>query len=213
MRLLLSVAVLIPAVACVPVIAATQAAIERLEAEILSKHANSPPTMIIEALGSPNTRMEREGIEYLTWESSKQSGTYVYGVGVVESYSCRATFQFQENKLVKVALLGTHGSDRSMCKKLVKPLLPASSGGNLAAKRAAARASAAVTQQTSPPREILTNEDIVKLTEAGLADSVIVAKIKGSVCKFDISTDALVALKREGVSDAVIQVVTEAMTK
>jgi hypothetical protein len=52
---------------------------------------------------------------------------------------------------------------------------------------------------------ILTNADVVKLTAAGLPDSVILTKINGSSCNFDLSTDALVALKQAGVRDPIIE--------
>jgi hypothetical protein len=55
--------------------------------------------------------------------------------------------------------------------------------------------------QTPTP---LTNDDIVKMVQAKLGDDVAIAKIKSSACKFDTSTDALIKLKQEGVSDAVL---------
>lgn len=65
----------------------------------------------------------------------------------------------------------------------------------------------------SAPSEILTNEEVIRLTVAKLPDSVIVTKIKNSTCRFDISTDGLIKLKQAGVSDAVIQAMTEAKPK
>src|SRR5271154_4632023 len=56
----------------------------------------------------------------------------------------------------------------------------------------------------------LTNDDIIKLAQAKLPDSVLLAKIKSSTCDFDTSADALIKLKRAGVSDAVLQAMVEA---
>src|SRR3989442_13159464 len=192
---------------------ATNATMDELESDLLAKYRDAPPSTIIKVLGVPAGTTERDGSEFLTWESSKSTGTYVYGVGVAESYSCKATFEFRENKLTGVSLMGTHGSDRSLCKKFVKPLLGSdSNGGNLAAKRAAARATP--TPSGSPvPQEVVTNADIVKLVSARLSDAVIIAKIKASKCTFDITTDALISMKEAGVSDAVIQAMTESMAK
>lgn len=64
--------------------------------------------------------------------------------------------------------------------------------------------------QTTPP-QALTNDDVIKMVQAKLGDAVIVAKIKSSPCKFDTSTDALIKLKQAGVSDAVLQAMTEAV--
>jgi hypothetical protein len=55
----------------------------------------------------------------------------------------------------------------------------------------------------------LTNDDIIKLVQAKLSDSVIIAKIKSSSTDFDTSPDALIKLKRAGVSDAVLQAIVE----
>jgi S1-C subfamily serine protease len=50
----------------------------------------------------------------------------------------------------------------------------------------------------------MTNSDVVTLSKAGLDKSVIIEKIKSSESAFDLSTDALVKLKSEGVHDDVI---------
>jgi hypothetical protein len=59
--------------------------------------------------------------------------------------------------------------------------------------------------------EGLRNDEIVRMAQAKLADSVIIAKIKASACNFDTSTDALIKLKQLGVSDAVLQAMAEAV--
>jgi len=52
----------------------------------------------------------------------------------------------------------------------------------------------------------LTNDDIVKMVQAGLPTDVVVEKIKTSKTDFDTSTDALVNLKKEGVGSDIIRV-------
>jgi hypothetical protein len=49
-----------------------------------------------------------------------------------------------------------------------------------------------------------TNEDVIKLVQAGLADSVILATMSRCRGAFDTSPDALVALKDQEVSEAII---------
>lgn len=56
----------------------------------------------------------------------------------------------------------------------------------------------------------LTNGDVIKMVQTKLPDGAIVAKIKSSSCKFDTSLDALIKLKQAGISDAVMQAMTEA---
>ena len=56
----------------------------------------------------------------------------------------------------------------------------------------------------------LQNEDVVKMAKAGLDDSVIISAIKGARCRFQISPDSLIELKRSGVSASVLKAMTEA---
>jgi len=54
----------------------------------------------------------------------------------------------------------------------------------------------------------LTNADIIKMVRAKLSDGTIVSKIKSSPCKYDTGTDELISLKQQGVTDAVIEAMT-----
>ena len=58
--------------------------------------------------------------------------------------------------------------------------------------------------------EVLTNEDVVRLTQSGLPGSVIVAKITTSSTDFDTSVDALVALSEAGVDPEVLEAMAKA---
>jgi len=53
-------------------------------------------------------------------------------------------------------------------------------------------------------QEKLTNAEVISLTKAGLASSVIVEKIRTSSTDFDTSTNGLIALKQAGVADDVV---------
>ncbi|HUR82063.1 MAG TPA: hypothetical protein VM733_14960 [Thermoanaerobaculia bacterium] len=55
----------------------------------------------------------------------------------------------------------------------------------------------------------LTNDDVVKLSKAGLSAETIIAKICTSETKFATDTDSLVALAKDGVADAVIRAMVE----
>lgn len=58
--------------------------------------------------------------------------------------------------------------------------------------------------------QALTNQDIVSMVKAGLTDSLVITKIRTSACRFDTSPQALIALKKNGISDAVLKAMTEA---
>lgn len=57
---------------------------------------------------------------------------------------------------------------------------------------------------TPASAESLTIDEIVQLTEIGLGDEAIIAKIKAEESSFDLSTDQMIDLKKKGVSSAVI---------
>ena len=64
-----------------------------------------------------------------------------------------------------------------------------------------------------PPRmkaQALTNSDVIKMVRAKLGDAVIVSEIKHSTCRFDTTPNGLIELKQAGVSDKVLQAMTEA---
>jgi tetratricopeptide (TPR) repeat protein len=57
--------------------------------------------------------------------------------------------------------------------------------------------------------EVLTNDAVVAMVKAGLGDEVVVSKIKISQNQFDLSTQAILRLKEDGVSPAVIKAMVE----
>src|SRR5437867_4385024 len=54
-------------------------------------------------------------------------------------------------------------------------------------------------------QEVLTNDAVIAMKKSGLSDAVILAKIRSSQSKFDVSTQALVGLKQAGLSDQIIE--------
>lgn len=59
--------------------------------------------------------------------------------------------------------------------------------------------------QSPAPGTRLTVEEVVKLSRAGFAEDIIITKIKKNGKAFDLSTDELLELKKDGVSDEVIK--------
>lgn len=57
--------------------------------------------------------------------------------------------------------------------------------------------------------EILTNNEVILLTRAGLSEDLIVRKINESTADFDTTAQGLIDLKKSGVSDAVIALMME----
>ncbi|MGH7386231.1 MAG: hypothetical protein ACREKG_13730 [Candidatus Rokuibacteriota bacterium] len=58
---------------------------------------------------------------------------------------------------------------------------------------------------TSFAQEVLTNDSVVQMIKAGLPESVVISKIRSTATKFDLRTDSLVSLKKNGVSDKVLE--------
>ena len=58
--------------------------------------------------------------------------------------------------------------------------------------------------QQSPSLSALTNDDIVKLKNAGISDQLVIQRINMSPDNFKLDIHDLTALKKAGISDAVI---------
>lgn len=65
------------------------------------------------------------------------------------------------------------------------------------------RALREVRAESAPAR--LSILDVIRMSQAGLSDGVIIAKIDQSRAAFDLTTQDVIDLKRSGVSDGVIQ--------
>src|ERR1700722_15384035 len=59
--------------------------------------------------------------------------------------------------------------------------------------------------QTSKKAPSLSVEEVVKLSQTGLSEDLIITKIKKNGRAFDLSTEEILELKRDGVSDNVIK--------
>lgn len=194
-------------------LAMKEKAIERLEADILARYEGAEAAAIVQILGAPHETDQREGVEFLTWQSTKQRGIDIVGGGVQKTRECRATFEFKEQKLSALSLVGAGRSDRSLCKRLVEPLTKGADSARLASSASQSQAEGAPAPTDTQTTEILTNHEVVQLVEAKMSDAVVITKIKASTCKFDVSTESLAGLKEAGVSDAVIQVMIEMTQK
>ena len=65
-------------------------------------------------------------------------------------------------------------------------------------------------KSTPPQPEVLTNQSIIKMVKAKVSDDIIIAKIRQSKTRFDLSTDGIVRLKTEGVSDRILSAMMSA---
>jgi hypothetical protein len=59
-------------------------------------------------------------------------------------------------------------------------------------------------------QETLTNESIVSMVKGGLSEAVVLARVRSGPANFDTSTNALLNLKRAGVSDKIIEAMVSA---
>lgn len=58
-------------------------------------------------------------------------------------------------------------------------------------------------------RNMMTNNDLVRMTQSGISDDVIVGTIHSRGGRFDLSPDAMISLKASGVSDRVLLAVQQ----
>lgn len=61
--------------------------------------------------------------------------------------------------------------------------------------------------------ETITNETIVTMVKAGLGEELIIGKIGISQSQFDVSTEGILTLKKEGVSEKIIKTMLDASIK
>ncbi|WKZ65447.1 MAG: hypothetical protein QY325_11820 [Flavobacteriales bacterium] len=59
-------------------------------------------------------------------------------------------------------------------------------------------------------QEVLTNADLIQLAELGMGESIILSRVETAANTFDVSTSALIALKRAGLTDPVLAAVVKA---
>jgi hypothetical protein len=136
--------------------------------------------------------------------------------GVVACDSCNGTnpptfykgevnFEFSKGYLEK--------ADVSQIEDTIGQLFAIDNGNNeqQAQDPAGAPGQGQVPAQAAPPPASagLSNDDVIKLVQNKLPDSIITKKIKNSACSFDTSADGLVKLKQAGVSEAVIEAMVE----
>jgi hypothetical protein len=86
----------------------------------------------------------------------------------------------------------------------VKPAAPPAQSGTPAKTLPAAPKKSSPAKPPAPAP--MTNQDVIKLVKAKVSEDLIIVKIRQSKTKFDVSVDALVALKEAGVSDNLIAV-------
>lgn len=60
--------------------------------------------------------------------------------------------------------------------------------------------------------EVLTNKSVIELSTAGMSKKIILNKIESSSCKFTTDTKSLIALKKGGVDEEVINAMVEKMS-
>lgn len=73
-----------------------------------------------------------------------------------------------------------------------------------------ANSSSTTRTSTTGAKEVLTNEAVVNMHNKGLPASIVISKIKSSKNNFDISTDALIKLKEDKISDDIMNAMVDA---
>ncbi|MGD1154998.1 MAG: hypothetical protein ABSA41_04135 [Terriglobia bacterium] len=128
------------------------------------------------------------------------------GVSETSPYKAAVSFQFAKGYLETANVPDVEDTIAK-----VIPLDTATAGAQPAQPEPQPEQPAAQSEQPPAPAgpPALTNDDIIKLVQVKLADSLIITKIKSSACAFDTSADGLVRLKQAGVSDAVLQAMLE----
>lgn len=149
--------------------------------------------------------LKPDGTFYLHEDKKDYNGSYEVNGSVL-------TLVIGKKGIVQAKLTGNVIIDPQDAKRWVKEDGNLEASGTAPTPTSSAPSSPTPTASSASP-EVLTNADVIRMVDAKLPESVIIAKIRSSTCKFDMSTDALIKLKQAGVSDAVLQAITETASK
>lgn len=110
------------------------------------------------------------------------------------------------------AAVGSHGGDAlpgavigGAAGALAGGILGSAEDANIERDRALVQRDAAIIQASHAAQaNALTNFDLIRLSQSGLSEDVIINMINTRGGRFDLTTDAVIALKKSGVTDRVI---------
>jgi tetratricopeptide (TPR) repeat protein len=125
------------------------------------------------------------------------------------SYKSMVVFQFSRGYLATAKAEQIGDAVEQVLAMDVGPNMPSSAVSESRAAQSSQPAEA--DSQSASEGQAFTNDDVIKLVQAKLPDAIVLEKIRSSVCAFDLRTDALIKLKRAGVSDAILQAMVQAM--
>jgi hypothetical protein len=147
---------------------------------LLERHRGATEERIVTIMGKPAESGSADGGRRLVWRSP---------AAAKEGPVCALTAGFKDDHLASLTVSGAPRYDSKTCHKLARPLLNAS----------------AQPQTGSATITTLTNAVILDLVKEGYPVEAIVARIRNEPCKFDLSNEATMSLRREGVKDPIIQ--------
>ncbi|WP_144059636.1 glycine zipper family protein [Rhodopirellula sallentina] len=142
----------------------------------------------------------------------------VAALGLVSTVGCQTTSHMQQDAAVGTflgsaagAVIG-HQSGHAGEGALIGAATGAVAGAIVGdAKDAREERDAALSQVSHPVQDAsLTNFDLIRMSQSGLGDSVIINTVQTRGGTFDLSPDGLINLKSNGVSDGVIVAVQSA---
>ena len=141
---------------------------------------------------------EEGGIPHYAWVDPPDVSRFTYECGCGSSPEARANcspfsgmFSFVYNPCYKAAR--------------AKNLAEVAKGGSSSATSDTTGRTGGPAVRPGPAEKPLTNSDIVALSKAGLGDDLILSKIKQAPAEaFDVSTEALIQLTKDGISKGVL---------
>jgi len=155
----------------------------KLAAKVLQRQQGLAEARAVELMGTPTLRATTDGGVTLTWGGAGDA--------------CVMTAVFRGGALGGIILTPGAGSDKKACKARAKPLLDAAPApGSPAAVSAASLMT-------------LTNDSIIEMVKEGRPAQAIIARVRTEPCTFDLSVEATMKLRREGVGESVIQAMTD----
>jgi len=156
---------------------------QKLAAKVVYRQKGLTEARVVELMGAPTHRTATGDAATLTWGEAGDP--------------CAMTATFKDGALGEVTLTPGAAADKKACKTRARPLLDAAPAPGSPAAQSAASLST------------LDNDSIVAMVKEGRPAQAIIARIQTEPCAFDLSVEATIKLRRDGVGESVIQAMTD----
>ncbi len=123
------------------------------------------------------------------------------------TFECGCTAEAERNKCFPMSQASLVSFQWNACFKdgMNKKLAEVGPGWNHSSSQATEQPATSASHESNSSERALTNDDVVKLSNAGLGDDVVISKIQQAPREtLDVSIESLIKLKADGISKSIL---------